>query len=172
MRKEVEVKLEINSFDKLRNLLVNSGWKKEYSTNEQVAYFDDDSDSWMKKGVTIRIKKINDKNIFTVKRKNISEEYRVADENEVEVESFEKIADILNMLDLKPVFQYSKNREHWTSDKGKIELDYIPQLSKSFIEVESDEIKKVEEIIEDLCLGDYPRNSKSYPDIIKESLKK
>lgn len=168
MHNEIEVKIEIDSFENIKKSLLENGWILKYSTIEDVVYFDDNNNSWKERGVTIRSKKINDKDILTVKLKKAESEYRIAKEGELKIESSEKIQEVLSLMGIEPVFSYSKEREHWVKVNNAVELDYIPQVAKRFIEIESDTIEKVEDIIKTLNLNNYPRNSKSYPDIVKE----
>jgi len=171
MNNEIEVKIEIDSFENIKKSLLENGWLLEYSTTEDVVYFDDNNNSWKERGVTIRSKKINNKDVFTVKLKKAGGEYRIAKEGELKIESSEKIKEVLSLMGIEPVFSYSKEREHWIKANSAIELDYIPQVAKRFIEIESNTMEKVEDIIKIFNLNNYTRNSKSYPDIIKEGKK-
>lgn len=45
MHNEVEVKIEVNSFEDIEKSLLENNWILEYSTIEEVSYFDDSDDS-------------------------------------------------------------------------------------------------------------------------------
>jgi adenylate cyclase class 2 len=168
---EIEIKLKVDSFDGLREKLSMAGFEMKKKDIETAIFFDDDSGSLSEKGVTVRIKKGSGWSSFAVKQKRQDEDYKIADEHQVDISDAEEISGALKLLGFQKKFEYKKEREHWENNDLVVELDNISDIGVYFVEVEAGSGEAIEGVIMMLGLQGAEREKRSYPDIVKEAVK-
>ena len=166
--KEIEIKLKTNSFDGIREKLAEAGFSMRSKDMETASFFDDEDDSLSARNITVRIKRGDGWASFAVKTKKMDDNYKIADEYELDISDTEAMTGALSVLGLGKRFEYSKEREHWINGGSAVELDHVPEINAYFIEVEGESGEAVEDIIRTLGLQDLEREKRSYPDIVKE----
>ena len=136
---EVEVKiLEINRKE-VEAKLIAIGAKKTFEGEMIAQYYE--KGNIRNEGIIIRIRKEGTKTIFAIKKKISNEKTKITDEREVEVNDFEKMNKILELLGYKVFLkirkhrtQYEVGKVHFTLDKYFDDWGFIPE----FLEIESD----------------------------------
>jgi adenylate cyclase, class 2 len=148
---EIEVKiLEINRAEIERKLLDLGAKKVREEIMEAVIYFA--SGKWGK-GDGIRIRKEKGKVMLTIKRALKGKDAKFMDEEEIEVEEFDKMRHMMVLLGFKEAVYYKKRRITYdladleiVIDKYLDDLDHIPE----YIEIEGPTTEKVYAMVEKL----------------------
>jgi len=142
MNIEVEIKIEIDSFEEIKEKVSEVG-KLIKSINQVDDYFiPSHRDFFAQKPHPtewLRIRTNPDKVIFEYDKsinKKANGEQECAEEYETEISNAEEFRKILNFLDFKKVVTVDKQREYWDCGDLEIALDKIEGLG-SFIEVEA-----------------------------------
>lgn len=152
---EIEVKiLEINREEMEKKLKALGAKKVRDEIMEAVIYFT--GDKWGE-GDGIRIRKEKGKVILTVKRALEGEDAKFMDEENIEVEDFDKMRNMMKLLGFKESVYYKKRRITYevgdieiVIDKYLEDLDYIPE----YIEIEAPTKEKVYNMVQKLGYKD------------------
>jgi predicted adenylyl cyclase CyaB len=165
---EIEVKFKTDGFDDIKKKLKEAGFRQEWDSLETVAIYDMPGNELNGKGITVRIKDIGGKTVFTVKQK-IEGKFKSAIEKECVVDS--SLADFQEMLEIigfTRVLEYSKNRTHYSRGEYSVELDHIEEIGEKFIELEATSEEKLDKLIAELGLRGLEPDTRSYTKIIRE----
>ena len=167
--KEIEAKFLVSSVDEIKSRLENSGFSKEKDFTELVTCYDTPDGRWKDRKTTIRTKVIDEKLIFTVK-KRIEGEFKSSMEKECSVNApINEFREMLQMIDLTPSLEYSKTRKHYTrTDGSAAELDHIEETGDRFIELETQSEDEMRNLIVELGFENIIPDLRSYPNIIRE----
>jgi adenylate cyclase class 2 len=142
MNVEVEIKIEIENIDKIRNEVSNFGKLVKSIKQVDEYYVPCHRDFFAQKPFQtewLRIRTNPDKTIFEYDKsinKNESGEQECAEEYETEISNPEELRKILNFLNFEKVIIIEKQREYWECGNLEISLDNIKDLG-FFIEVEA-----------------------------------
>lgn len=139
---EIEIKIRIADTAEICRQLTKMGFRvsmeKEF---EQNIVFDTGDFRLGKKGCLLRLRKTGSRHILTFKRPSParpkSEEYKIREEIETQVENFEATRAILSGLGFEMSFIYEKYREVFSRGIIKIMVDETP--IGNFIEIEAPE---------------------------------
>lgn len=138
---EIEVKIKIDCIPVIVDRILKSGFvllqKKYFETN---IVFDTSDNTLKEKNFLLRLRNQDELNFLTLKRP-VSEplsqsNYKVREEIELNVSSFEKTKMILLSLGFKIFFIYEKYREVFGKEGSKIMVDQTP--IGNFIEIEGE----------------------------------
>lgn len=152
---EIEVKiLEINREEVEKKLKTLGAKRVREETMEAIIYFT--GDKWGE-GDGIRVRKEKDKVIFTIKRALEGDDAKFMDEENIEVEDFEKMRHMMKLLGFKESAYYKKRRITYEIDDVEIvidkyldELDYIPE----YLEIEAPTKDQVYDMVQKLGYKD------------------
>ncbi len=142
MNIEVEIKLKINSFEKVKKTL--PGFGKLVKSIKQIDeyYVPCHRDFFAQKPHPVewlRIRTNPDKTVFEYDKsinKKADGEQECANEYETEISQSEEFREILGFLDFKKVVTVEKLREYWNCGDFEVSLDNVKDLGL-FIEVEA-----------------------------------
>jgi len=159
---ETEVKFKVHNRGALVRVLKNANARLISCEHEQDFYFDDRRRTLRKKVVVLRIRKIGEKGILTVKSKfkRVSRRFKVMNEREVATDNFTELKAILAMLGYRVDGFKEKRRCTYRLGKVNILIDRLPFLG-NWMELEgrTRDITKVAGRLK-LAMGD--SCSKSY----------
>lgn len=142
MNIEVEIKIKIKDFKKIRDKLQNYGKLSKSIKQIDEYYVPYHRDFFAQKPFPIewlRIRTNPDKTIFEYDKsihKNTDGEQEYAEEYETEISRPDELRKILKFLDFKKATTVKKEREIWDCDNFEICLDKVKDLG-FFIEVEA-----------------------------------
>lgn len=134
---EIEVKFYVIDKDRIRELIISLGGKSQGEGFETNICFDDSSMSLLKAKKLLRLRQ-DTKCRMTLKSPpdEKDEEFKVFREMEVEVSSFQTMAEILRQIGFYPSHIYEKYRETHIFKDTMLCLDTLP--FGSFLEIEGD----------------------------------
>ena len=171
MQKEIEVKFEINSKDKITEKLIKFGGKLR-KTYRQTTYGFFSKDS-IKKGIFPRIRVESDQHVLTVKvRPKRKTKYFERKEYSIVIDNEKEGIKILKLLGFDRIRKFSKKRQEWSFPNVEICLDKL--YFGTFLEIEGEK-KQIEIMIKNLGFEKRERITKAYlalEDDYKEFLKK
>ncbi len=147
--KEIEVKiLEIN-LPEIRRKLIRLGARNTFDGELHVAVFDYPQGKFEKTKEYLRLRTVGNKTELCYKGKNTSKKFKIREEIEVHVDSFEKTATILQRIGLKKVYDYHKHRESYRLGSVKVDIDTHPGVP-TYLEIEAPTEKQVEAAVKKL----------------------
>ncbi len=161
MKKEIEVKIQLNKKENIAKKLKALGWEKRKSyTQTTYGFFSDDS---IEKGIFPRIRMENKVPVFTVKVKNNKKksEYFERDEYSVKISDLRNGVKILQLLGYKRIRKFTKFREEWFFNKKSIKITVDRLYFGNFLEIEGSK-KEIEKTIKDLGFQDRRKFTKAY----------
>ncbi len=149
--KEIELKfLDINK-DEIIKKLVEVGAVQKYETELETTTFEGPNISRMDSAKTfLRVRKVVDDVILTVKAPAEDSVMAVREEYEVKVDDYKEAVRIFEQLGFVP-FSFSKKRTHFELDTIHFEIDewgFIPP----FLEVETQTEEQMQDIVQKLGL--------------------
>ncbi|MFA5878510.1 MAG: class IV adenylate cyclase [Candidatus Staskawiczbacteria bacterium] len=142
MNVEIEIKIAVESLDKVRARVLTVGKLVKSINQIDEYYIPSHRDFFAQKPHPtewLRIRTNPDKVIFEYDKsinKNASGEQECAEEYETEISSPEEFRKILAFLDFKKVITVDKQREYWNCGDLEVALDNVKDLG-CFIEVEA-----------------------------------
>lgn len=198
---EVEIKVAIHNYDKVRDLFIKKGGKYKISLHHEDSYFNMPKKlrDFRKTDEALRIRKSKefkktDNNqsrnysYITYKGAKIDSSTKTRAEIETKVAEGEKMREILKILGFREVFTVKKERElyeiEFRGKKIEVLFDYLPLLDQNFMEVEllvdsKDSKKELDEnreilfnFLESIGIKKEESIKKSYLELIVEKLKK
>ena len=176
MANEIEAKMKIDGFDRVREALKKVGAKRVGSVLETNTFFDSPERSLVAKDSGLRLRRKRDDDsgkeefIITVKGPQQSGELKNRPEAEVVVEDGDDAKAVLAALGYSPTLEFEKRRESWKVDQCKVELDELPVLGK-FVEIEGPDEKAVMGVRERLGMKDEPLIRTGYATMLAKYLK-
>ncbi len=141
MIKEIEIKVKIDSFEKIEEGLKKLGCEvSEPITQNDVVFFDKNYDG--KTRNVLRIRTVNDKSILTFKRSTVDELSSI--EKEVEIKNPEIMTEMIELLGYEEYVRVNKKRKKCNYKNYEICLDEVENLGL-YVEVEkmSDEDQEI-----------------------------
>lgn len=170
---ETEIKLRVENLEKIKQILLNKGFKIEKKLFLERNYvFDTDENKLKSKNQLLRLRIECNKYILTFKKPIIQKdksEYKVREEIEIEVSDFDKTKSIIENLGYTIKFIYEKYREIFSKKDIHIMLDKTP--IGNFVEIEAnyEDIDYVSNLL-GFDKNDYI--NKTYGELFKKSGKK
>lgn len=163
MEREIEVKiLEIDQ-SSVRQRLEKVGAKFSFRHEFWAIFWEDPSESIIKKGDLLRLRKEGDETRITYKRKISDDGPKVMQELETVVTDMAAMKDILEAIGMKSYQTTRKYRTQYDLPQGHVVIDeYQDYMAKipPFLEVETDNEGKLYEIV--ALLGFRPEDCKSW----------
>ncbi len=168
--KEIELKVVFKDFKDLKKKLKHLKAKKvNPKTFEKNIIYDHKDINLKRKGVLLRLRKFGKKNILTLKKASKGKEgFKVREEINLDVESFEKTENFLKSLGFFKTFSYEKWRENYSYKGLIISLDETKV--GNFMEVEG-EYKDIWDFLKEIGVSKEKTLTLTYMDLFK-SLKK
>jgi len=148
---EIEVKLPCADLDAIRRTLEQRGARPVSRLHDEVNdLFDDAERRLSARGVALRLRRAEGRNILTYKGPaRFVSGVKVREERETEVLDADAVRAILAGLGLAPTFRYEKRREEWLFEGCAVALDETP--IGRFVEVEG-EPTAIRRAVSALCL--------------------
>jgi adenylate cyclase class 2 len=144
MSKEIEIKvLEIDKkevISKLRKV----GAKKKLDARLKVRFFDFPDKRLTKKNNAVRLRKEGKKTKITIKDKFVQNKFKQVIEYETEVQDFEAITQIFNLIGLKIVAEQEKDRISYKYKDITFDIDTYPRIP-TLLEIEAENLTKLKE---------------------------
>jgi len=138
--KEIEVKvIEIDKREMTGKLRV-MGARKVFEGKIYTVFFG--NAILKKKNYSLRLRKKRNKSYLAIKRFISNRDAKVVDETELEVADFEKMKNILLLLDFRIIKTLSKSRTSYKIGKTLFEIDKYKKIP-AFMEIESPDIKSI-----------------------------
>lgn len=147
--KEIEVKILDISVEKVRAQLQNLGAKKIFQGEVKTVLLDFPDQRLKNEGCIIRLRKLGEKVEFCWKGKKEKKQFKIREEIETHVESFETTLQILYSLGLQKVYEGEKQRESYHLGIAKVEIDTWKGIPP-FLEVEAPTEAEVQACVEKL----------------------
>lgn len=171
--KETEIKLRVENLEKIKQILLNKGFKIEKQVFFERNYvFDTEENTLKSKNQLLRLRIEGKKYILTFKKPIIQEdksEYKVREEIEIEVSDFDKAKLIIENLGYTIKFIYEKYREIYSKKDVHIMLDKTP--IGNFIEIEGN-YSEIDYVSNLLGFDKKDYINKTYGELFKKSGKK
>lgn len=147
---EIEVKFYIKNYEEIIKKTTQYAGNAIETGFEKNILFDTLDYSLKKKGQILRLRSYNNKNILTLKKppEKPSSEFKILEETESKIESFENMKYILNNSGFSNEQIYEKERSVFKTDSLEIVIDKLP--FGNFIEFEGSpsQIKKAADFFE------------------------
>lgn len=148
---EIEVKiLDINRVQILEKLS-KIGAKQHFKAEFLAVFYDDEQQSIRQKKAALRLRKEGNKTFLTFKLPISTDQAKIMDEREVEVEDAEKMRAILQGLGYIEIKTTRKIREEFEWKKVKIVLDeYLDDMAfiPLFLEIEAESLEEIYETVD------------------------
>lgn len=163
MKKEIEIKVELNEKERIKDKLKRVGAfliKPRYAQTTY-GFFSENS---IEKGIFPRIRMENKKPIFTIKVKDINKKknnYFERKEYNYQILSIKKGIEMLNLLGYKRIRKFTKAREEWFYPKRKVHLALDKLYFGRFLEIEGEK-RQIEATLKDLGIEKRKRIAKAY----------
>jgi len=145
--REVEVKILNIDVKKIREKLVSLGAKKSFEGDIPTIIFDSKEGRFQKEGLMLRLRKKGDKAILTFKGKVEKSEFKVREETEASVDSFEAAARLFSAAGYLKKFEYSKHREQYKLGNATFEIDTYKGIP-AYVEIEAPDETQVKNAVE------------------------
>jgi adenylate cyclase class 2 len=169
---EIEIKFRVDDFSAYRDHLLRLKAHRDSSFFEDNVVFDDKQGSLRRARKLLRLRR-SDRTTLTFKspaKKGSGEaRFKIMEEHEIEVSSFESALKIIEGLGYEKSFRYQKNRETYTLRDTLVLLDETP--IGNFIEIEGDR-ESIAEICEELHLKIQEGISLNYMELYAEYCEK
>lgn len=138
---EIEVKIKVDQIEEIKRKIINLGfWTIAPYSFERNILFDTKDERLRNNRLLLRLRKVNNKYIVTLKRppgqSPDTSNYKIREETEIEVSDFENTKTIFAGLGFEVFFIYEKYREIYDNGQVKIMMDHTP--IGDFIEIEGD----------------------------------
>ncbi len=140
--KEIEVKILEIDVDSVIEKLKSLGAEKEKEVDILAFHYDVD-------GVSLRLRKVGDKVEFTSKKDIESENAKIREELEVEVDDFEKMSEILESIGFIEKIELRKKRISYVLEDVRFEIDTYEGIP-TFLEIEVPNEEKLFEMVSKL----------------------
>lgn len=174
---EMEVKVEVKDFTSIRRLLKDVEAKKIGRIYEVDTYYDHPVRNFTQTNETLRIRRSSTgRQTITYKAPAFSQMTKARVEYTVDINDGDKMDEILQTLNFRPVEMIEKSREIWALKKILVNLDDVKSLGK-FVELETilknrchnaDSEKRLFFALRQLGLDDKPLIKKSYLQLVRE----
>jgi predicted adenylyl cyclase CyaB len=172
---EIEIKLKVESHDKLRRRLAEIGGEPRGSVRETNIFFDRTDRSLRKADCGLRVRVMQSagepetRALLTFKGPAAATGLHAREAFDLKVTPVEQVTPMLLALKFEQVFLFEKDRELWRVDECLVELDTLPHFGK-FVEIEGPSDEAVRQIQEKLGLGALKQYTKSYAKLVGEYL--
>ena len=174
MKKEIEAKIRIDSFDSVINQLVKHKAVEHSRVVQNDTFYDTGSGDLKNAhcGLRIRRQKAHGMDQYFLTYKGPKEEgpYKIRPESEIEISDADGLGIILKCLGYNEVLVFEKKRDIWILDNCEICLDEVAMLGR-FIEVEGPDPDIVRSVLEKLGLAEYEHINNGYASMVRKKLK-
>ncbi len=153
------MKAELENPENLRNKLKKLGAKFLGKKRVVDIFFDFPDRKLEKRHNYLRLRKKGEKIILEFKGSREEGKSKIREETRIEVEDFDNIVKILNLLGFIIIFKYEKNRETYHFEGAEIVIDELPKIGW-FCEIEAKKENIIEEIAKKLEIKNL--NDRSY----------
>ena len=165
---EKEIKLKIKNIDEIIKKIEEKGAKLTQERHfEDNFLLDFPDNSLYKKGIALRIRITEEKNLLTFKgKKRKSSLFKIRDEWETEIKDANSLFMIMKNIGLEIKFRYQKFRTIYRKNNLKITIDETP--IGNFIELEGEE-KEIKDFAGELGFSEKNFIKMDYVEIFKQS---
>ncbi len=147
--KEIEVKILDIFVEDIRQKLLQLGAKKIFQGEVKMVLLDFPDQRLKNEGCILRLRKLGEKVEFCWKGKKEKKQFKIREEIETHVESFETTLQILHALGLQKIYEGEKQRESYHLGTAKVEIDTWKSIP-TFLEVEAPTEAEVQTCVEKL----------------------
>ncbi len=176
MAVEIEIKLQVNDLNAIRQRLKQIGASRAREVLETNIFFDTPDRTLLASDCGMRLRRNVDraanqeKLVLTYKGpRSEGEIVKSREELEVGVDALEPTCQLLEKLGYVKMLTFEKRRETWKLDKCLVELDELPHLG-SFVEIEGATQADVLKIREKLGLAGIASITQTYADLVSHHL--
>lgn len=166
MPKEIEIKFRIDSEAEILRKLESLGATKTNEGLEHNEVFD--NGKLREKGFLLRLRQFDGKNILTFKTAIEKEEFKKADEIELEVNNLQRMKNILQNLGYEVFWIYEKRTKRFLLEGTKVSIDEL--TIGTFMEIEGSE-SSIRNVIEKLGLDPMEGITDTYFDLYEKFCK-
>ncbi len=165
--KEIEVKILDINVGEVRKKLQNLKAEKIFDGEIKMVCFDYPTEDLKKEGKTLRVRKVGEQVELCFKGKKENSKLKVREEIETTTESFEDTVTIFDKLGFKRFYEGTKKRESYKLKNARFEIDTFPDIP-TFVEIEAQTEKEVQEAVESLGYTMEQTTNKSAREIKKQ----
>jgi len=173
MNTEIEAKLKVDSLSEVAERLVTEGAEFGAKFQQIDSYFDLPEHILRKSDRGLRLRRQiagqNEKIILTYKGKKQKHKFKKREEIEVEVSDADSAEKIIQAIGFEKIVTVEKERTIWKLNSCEVCLDEVTLLG-SFVEIESPDQQKIEEVQKRLGLAQLPHIVKSYSNMVRKKL--
>ncbi|MBN2455121.1 MAG: class IV adenylate cyclase [Sedimentisphaerales bacterium] len=174
MSVEIETKLKVKSFAKVRQRLNELGAKFMEEQIQNDYYFDNSSCKLLNSDKCLRLRQIHigksKRYLLTFKGPKQKNQIKKRYEVEVEIKQAGPMRKLLSMLGYEKVLSFKKKRQIWQLKGCEVALDRLPLLG-NFIEIEGPNEKKITDVQRNLGLTNLQHLPQSYASLMEEKLR-
>lgn len=172
---EIEAKLKVDSLSNVEGKLKELGAEFIAEQSQSDIQFDDVHSSLITTDRCLRLRRQSvgdDVRVFlTYKGAKEKSDFKKRQEIEIETDRADMTQRLLQALGYRQILVVEKKRQLWRLGKCEVALDQLPQLGY-FVEIEGPDSEAIAKVQTQLGLVHLPSITKSYPQMIQESLNK
>jgi len=168
MKKEVELKFNVDRLAAVRKKLQALGAREDWAGKEKNWYLDTPAHTLEKRHAALRIRDAGGSKL-TYKEKLGDKKFKAADEYQLDIGDAKELLRIFQRLGFVIRVAYTKYREYWHFEGADITLDRFP--FGSFVEIEAPR-RKIEPLARKLGLDIAKSTTKTYIRLLEEHSKK
>jgi adenylate cyclase class 2 len=173
---EIEIKLKVDHLAPVRDRLKQIGARRVGEAMETNIFFDTPDRALLSSDCGLRIRCSRDltahgceKLVLTYKGPRGEGDVKRREEIEVNVDSIDAAAAVLERLGYQRMLSFEKRRESWSLEECKVELDQLPHLG-SFVEIECTDAEDIQRIRGKLGLFQVKPIEQTYADLVAHHL--
>ena len=167
---EVEAKVRVTSFQEVRRRLVALGAHRLGLSLQRNDLYDGRD---LEHGCRLRLRTVRRAGgapVLTFKGPKRGGRFKSRREIEVGVSDRATARRLLEAMGYRKYFSFDKRRESWQLGEWRIELDEVPLLGR-FVEVETDEVREVEQALAALRLDGLKLIKRGYTSLLRRHLR-
>jgi len=170
---EIEAKLKIDSFEKIKRRLTEAGAEFLQEQFHTDSYFDNADRTLTKTDTCLRLRRqLVDKNetfFLTFKGAKEKSDFKKRHEVEIELKDGQSAEKLFLLLGYDKILLFQKKRQLWQLDDCEIALDELPLLG-DFIEIEGPDSKKIADVQNTLKISGLLHLLESYAFLMERKL--
>jgi len=171
--KEIERKIFDITPKEVSSKLLKLGAKVVFKGLVRVKYFDTKKGEIRKKHELLRVRQMGDKKVEICFKSNkrVKDGCKIFDECEFYSNDFDEVSKFFEKLGYICTCYYEKKRTEFVLKDIKVEIDEYPRI-KPFIEIEAEDVKKINALIKVLGLQKNESSSETINEVLKRKYPK
>jgi adenylate cyclase class 2 len=170
---EVEAKVQVVSFHEVRHRLAALKADRLGVILERNDLYDMPGRELTERGCRLRLRTVRRGRgapVLTFKGPKLGGRFKTRRELEIGVSDKAVAHRLLEAMGYRPYFSYEKRRESWQLGGWRIELDQLPLLGR-FVEVETEDVRGVEQALAALRLDGLKVITRGYASLLRRHLR-